>query len=69
MFINEVRGEIRNWFFFIEFFFLDINLIFINKFFLGIFLVVLCGSDYVFGFLFGLWVVISIWNSKEVYKF
>ncbi|KAF3594081.1 hypothetical protein DY000_02024034 [Brassica cretica] len=51
-----------------EFFPSDINSILTNKLSLGTFLAVPRGSDYISGSLPGSWAVISIWNSKEVYK-
>ncbi|CAN8251436.1 unnamed protein product [Cochlearia groenlandica] len=51
-----------------EFFPSDINSILSNKLSLGTFLAVPRGSEYVDGSLNGSWAVISIWNSKEVYR-
>ncbi|KAG2327193.1 hypothetical protein Bca4012_036187 [Brassica carinata] len=58
----------RNRFSSTEFFPSDINSILTNKLSLGTFLAVPRGGDYVSGSLPGSWAVISIWNSKEVYK-
>uniref|UniRef100_A0A1J3I925 Putative N-acetyltransferase HLS1 n=1 Tax=Noccaea caerulescens TaxID=107243 RepID=A0A1J3I925_NOCCA len=68
---SDAESLYRNRFSSTEFFPSDINSILTNKLSLGTFLAVPRGSDYVSGSLpdpSGSWAVISIWNSKDVYK-
>lgn len=68
---SDAESLYRNRFSSTEFFPSDINSILTNKLSLGTYLAVPRGTDYVSGSLpdqTGSWAVVSIWNSKDVYR-